>query len=152
MLDCLAHICFDHETGSPPVPELWERIRSSFACVCLPLRCLRHTAEVWRAQLEAGQEGTYEPRTRAMLAEAAAWVRSAGFAHWPAPVPDGRSLSPHRHLSARMLFHLPFWESRVWVFPSHLCEHVLVVVQVLPFAGRIACPAVPSTGPGVWSL
>ena len=86
VLDCLSFLNYDGSSLELQPVEAWERIRTAFSCVCLPLKRLRLTAEVWQDQLAARQtaDGTEDPGI-AFLRHASKWVSNVDFAEWLAP-------------------------------------------------------------------
>ncbi|CAE7404568.1 unnamed protein product [Symbiodinium sp. CCMP2456] len=47
VLDCLAQMDFDGRLAAISEEEMWDRIRASLSCVCLPVQRLRVTLDVW---------------------------------------------------------------------------------------------------------
>ena len=78
--------------------QAWERIRASLSCVCLPLKRLRLTAEVWRdkVRLHFAGQGQCTSGSRFLL-RAAEWILNADFAEWLAPDPSCRTAQQHTY-------------------------------------------------------
>ena len=72
VLDCLDLLGFDGCPSDLPADVLWDRIRLAFSCVCLPLRRLRLTAEVWRDSVSGGSGD---------------WICHSDIAQWLVPDP-----------------------------------------------------------------
>ena len=100
VLDCLAHIDYDG-LGLKFDPDVaWARVRQAFSCVCLPVKRLQVTAQVWLERLSScAIDTTAGPILSAFLLKAAHWVTCADFAEWLAPQPTERSntVSTFRH-------------------------------------------------------
>ncbi|CAE7570985.1 CPK1, partial [Symbiodinium necroappetens] len=91
VLDCLDLLDFDGLGTHFDPDTIWNRIRQAFSCVCLPVRRLQVTAQVWMERLQRDEGlGDDNLRLKAFLEKAANWVVHADFAEWLVPAPDER--------------------------------------------------------------
>ena len=133
VLDCLSLLEFDDLDLHKEPDETWERIRASFSCVCLPLKRLRLTAEVWKDRvLCQTTQGHTGPNTWFLL-RAAEWTLCADFAEWLAPNPRCRATPPHtfrQGLTSLAVLEVQ-WISIPCLLPWTV-DHVVVCVGAPP--------------------
>ena len=88
----LLHCCelVEYDTGQVPLPSpvLWDRLRQAFSCVCLPVRRLHLTAQVWSALLLQVPTAERTPNHSALV-EAADWIATADVVDWLSTSPQG---------------------------------------------------------------
>ena len=150
VLDCLQALDFDGISACPCPDVLWERIRQSFSCVCLPVARLRQTALAWAGQIQAERTGSQAMRHyEEFLAGAAARLVEIDFVEWLVPGPLDRHRGLHTFRDG--IASLSLVRTSVIQFPplEHWStEHVLVlvgtpvpeVVQHLPGSATISYP------------
>ena len=93
VLHCLELITYDHQEGRIAHEELWERLRLSFSCVCLPICRLKATAQAWAQLLEVAPVASRTP-SHGDLTTAARWLAEADFADWLSTSPRLPTTAP----------------------------------------------------------
>ena len=134
VLDCLALLDFDGIGQNLDQAVVWDRIKQAFSCVCLPVRRLKVTAEVWLDRVtqgtpDVGANSSFE----AFLRRAAKWVLHADFVNWLVPSPAGRatSIPAFRHCAASLAL-LDLTSVQLPTPLPWTCDHVLVCVGQWP--------------------
>ena len=130
VLECLSLLSYDDQYLHLQPGEAWERIRTAFSCVCLPLKRLRLTAEVWKEQLAACQHvnNTDDP-SAVFLRLASSWVSNVDFAEWLAP--EAADKRPQMLTFRQGVTTLSILEVAMIRFPDPAAwsaDHVLVCV------------------------
>ena len=134
VLDCLAHIDYDGLGLNFDPDVAWARVRQAFSCVCLPVKRLQVTAQVWLERLSSGESGTTAgPILSAFLLRAAQWVTCADFAEWLALQPTERpnNVSTFRHSESNLSL-LDFSGLCIPAIQPWTIDHVLVCVGPWP--------------------
>ena len=134
VLDCLALLDFDGLGRNLDQDVAWDRIKQAFSCVCLPVKRLKVTAEVWYARIVWGtRDKEATSPFEAFLGQAALWVMHANFVDWLVPTPEGRPNPPpaFRHCAASLAL-LDLTGVRIPVPQAWSQEHALVCVGQWP--------------------
>ncbi|CAE6922405.1 unnamed protein product [Symbiodinium sp. CCMP2456] len=126
LLECLSHIDYDSRAAEIPEEEFWERIRLSFSSVCLPMRRLHITLEVWDRSMQQGQH-MHSLAVSNRVRDALLWLRSADLASW---------LIQESLCRLGQGLPLDFLET-----PDEACGFCLSIVGLCQISDTKSCPA-----------
>ncbi|CAE7812872.1 unnamed protein product [Symbiodinium necroappetens] len=94
VLDCLAQIDFDGGLATMTDDEIWDRIRISMSCVCLPIQRLRVTLDVWEKGEGVGALNRSQ-ESHAKVHRVLSWLRETDLVSALVPGTDEDSRKAH---------------------------------------------------------
>ncbi|CAE7254309.1 PEPKR2 [Symbiodinium sp. CCMP2592] len=88
ILDCLCHLDFDGTLQTATQADIWQRLKTSFGCVCAPTGRLRLTVLAW-----AHLVSDYPPATQVVLRPFVDWLMQADLIEWLIPDPSSQEMA-----------------------------------------------------------